>query len=113
MALPVGRLALDDSVRKKAAVLDVAGGAATAALRNAGGGLFEDRSRASGLAFPSRPFTAFGVGTLSLGVQTTDRRGLRVLGRQHEAVDAQEAFAAERCDVVVATDGEAVIIAPV
>lgn len=32
--------------------------------RNAGGGLFEDRSRASGLGLPSRPFTAFGIATL-------------------------------------------------
>ena len=37
-----------------------------------------------------------GVNRLSLGVQTTDRRGLRVLGRQHEAGDALNAFLAAR-----------------
>jgi oxygen-independent coproporphyrinogen-3 oxidase len=38
-----------------------------------------------------------GVNRLSLGVQTTSRRGLRVLGRQHEARDAEQAlFAARR-----------------
>ena len=37
-----------------------------------------------------------GVSRLSLGVQTTDRRGLRVLGRQHEAADARAAFLAAR-----------------
>ena len=35
-----------------------------------------------------------GVNRLSIGVQTTDRRGLRVLGRQHEAVDADAAVQA-------------------
>ena len=37
-----------------------------------------------------------GVNRLSLGVQTRDRRGLRVLGRQHEAADARAAFEAAR-----------------
>ncbi len=37
-----------------------------------------------------------GVNRLSLGVQTRDRRGLRVLGRQHEAADARTAFEAAR-----------------
>lgn len=37
-----------------------------------------------------------GVNRLSLGVQTLDRRGLRTLGRQHEAADAQSAFLAAR-----------------
>lgn len=37
-----------------------------------------------------------GVNRLSLGVQTRDRRGLRVLGRQHEAADACAAFDAAR-----------------
>lgn len=39
---------------------------------------------------------AAGVNRLSLGVQTTSRRGLRVLGRQHEAADAEAAFLAAR-----------------
>ncbi|HEV2107593.1 MAG TPA: radical SAM family heme chaperone HemW [Thermomicrobiales bacterium] len=37
-----------------------------------------------------------GVNRLSLGVQTRDRRGLRVLGRQHEAADAFAAFQSAR-----------------
>jgi oxygen-independent coproporphyrinogen-3 oxidase len=37
-----------------------------------------------------------GVNRLSLGVQTQDRRGLRVLGRRHEAADARSAFQAAR-----------------
>jgi len=37
-----------------------------------------------------------GINRLSLGVQTTHRRGLRVLGRQHEAADAEAAFRAAR-----------------
>lgn len=37
-----------------------------------------------------------GVNRLSLGVQTLDRRGLRTLGRQHEAADAQAAFESAR-----------------
>lgn len=37
-----------------------------------------------------------GVNRLSLGVQTRDRRGLRVLGRQHEGEDARAAFEAAR-----------------
>ena len=37
-----------------------------------------------------------GVNRLSIGVQTTDRRGLRVLGRRHEASDAAAAFEAAR-----------------
>lgn len=37
-----------------------------------------------------------GINRLSLGVQTTNRRGLRVLGRQHEAADAEAAFLAAR-----------------
>ena len=37
-----------------------------------------------------------GVNRLSLGVQTTRRRGLRVLGRLHEASDAGDALAAAR-----------------
>jgi oxygen-independent coproporphyrinogen III oxidase len=39
---------------------------------------------------------AAGVNRLSLGVQTMDRRGLRTLGRQHEASDAEAAFLAAR-----------------
>ncbi|CAA9538732.1 MAG: Hypothetical radical SAM family enzyme in heat shock gene cluster, similarity with CPO of BS HemN-type [uncultured Thermomicrobiales bacterium] len=37
-----------------------------------------------------------GVNRVSLGVQTQQRRGLRVLGRQHEATDAAAAFRAAR-----------------
>jgi oxygen-independent coproporphyrinogen-3 oxidase len=37
---------------------------------------------------------AAGINRLSIGLQTTDRRGLRVLGRMHEAVTAEEAVAA-------------------
>jgi oxygen-independent coproporphyrinogen-3 oxidase len=37
-----------------------------------------------------------GVNRLSIGVQTTDRRGLRVLGRNHEARDAEAALIAAR-----------------
>lgn len=37
-----------------------------------------------------------GVNRLSIGAQTFDRRGLRVLGRQHEAADVIEAVAAAR-----------------
>ncbi len=37
-----------------------------------------------------------GVNRLSLGVQTRDRRGLRVLGRQHEAADAFTTFQSAR-----------------
>ena len=37
-----------------------------------------------------------GVNRLSLGVQTLQRRGLRNLGRQHEAEDAQAAYRAAR-----------------
>jgi oxygen-independent coproporphyrinogen-3 oxidase len=37
-----------------------------------------------------------GVNRLSLGVQTLHRRGLRTLGRQHEAADARTAFLAAR-----------------
>jgi putative oxygen-independent coproporphyrinogen III oxidase len=36
---------------------------------------------------------AAGINRLSIGLQTTDRRGLRVLGRMHEAVTAEEAVA--------------------
>lgn len=39
---------------------------------------------------------AAGINRLSLGVQTLHRRGLRTLGRQHEAADAAEAFRAAR-----------------
>ncbi len=39
---------------------------------------------------------AAGVNRLSLGVQTQRRRGLRVLGRLHEAADAQAAYLAAR-----------------
>lgn len=48
-----------------------------------------DESRAAG-------YLAAGVNRLSLGVQTQDRRGLRVLGRQHEAAGAEAAFRAAR-----------------
>ncbi len=41
-------------------------------------------------------YLAAGVNRLSLGVQTQHRRGLRILGRQHEAQDAAGAFAAAR-----------------
>ena len=34
---------------------------------------------------------ASGVNRLSIGLQTTNRRGLRTLGRQHEAIDAERA----------------------
>jgi oxygen-independent coproporphyrinogen-3 oxidase len=37
-----------------------------------------------------------GVNRLSLGVQTQQRRGLRVLGRNHEAAEAAASFAAAR-----------------
>lgn len=37
-----------------------------------------------------------GVNRLSIGVQTLHRRGLRVLGRMHEAADAEAAFRAAR-----------------
>ena len=37
-----------------------------------------------------------GVNRLSIGVQTTDRKGLRVLGRNHEARDAESALSAAR-----------------
>lgn len=37
-----------------------------------------------------------GVNRLSIGVQTLHRRGLRTLGRQHEAADAQRALDAAR-----------------
>lgn len=37
-----------------------------------------------------------GVNRLSIGVQTTDRKGLRVLGRNHEARDAEAALIAAR-----------------
>ncbi|MGH2535472.1 MAG: radical SAM family heme chaperone HemW [Thermomicrobiales bacterium] len=37
-----------------------------------------------------------GVNRLSLGVQTLHRRGLRTLGRQHEATDAEAAFRTAR-----------------
>ena len=37
-----------------------------------------------------------GINRLSLGVQTQQRRGLRTLGRNHEAADAAAAFAAAR-----------------
>jgi len=39
---------------------------------------------------------AVGVNRLSIGVQTTQRRGLRVLGRQHEAADGEAALVAAR-----------------
>ncbi len=48
-----------------------------------------DEARAAG-------YLAAGVNRLSMGVQTQHRRGLRVLGRQHEAIDAAGAFAAAR-----------------
>jgi oxygen-independent coproporphyrinogen-3 oxidase len=48
-----------------------------------------DEARAGG-------YLAAGVNRLSMGVQTQHRRGLRVLGRQHEAADAAGAFAAAR-----------------
>jgi oxygen-independent coproporphyrinogen-3 oxidase len=48
-----------------------------------------DAERATG-------YLAAGINRLSLGVQTQDHRGLRVLGRQHEASDAAAAFAAAR-----------------
>ena len=48
-----------------------------------------DEARAAG-------YRAVGVNRLSLGVQTQHRRGLRVLGRQHEGSDAAGAFAAAR-----------------
>ena len=41
-------------------------------------------------------YRSAGVNRLSIGVQTTNRRGLRVLGRNHEAVDAQAALIAAR-----------------
>ncbi|MER3484791.1 MAG: coproporphyrinogen III oxidase [Chloroflexota bacterium] len=39
---------------------------------------------------------AAGVNRLSIGVQTLQRRGLRVLGRMHEAAEAEAAFRAAR-----------------
>ena len=41
-------------------------------------------------------YLAAGINRLSMGVQTQHRRGLRTLGRQHEAGDAASAFAAAR-----------------
>jgi oxygen-independent coproporphyrinogen-3 oxidase len=41
-------------------------------------------------------YRAAGVNRLSIGVQTTDRKGLRVLGRNHEARDAEAALIAAR-----------------
>lgn len=41
-------------------------------------------------------YRAAGINRLSIGVQTTDRRGLRVLGRNHEARDAEAALVAAR-----------------
>lgn len=41
-------------------------------------------------------YRAAGVNRLSIGVQTTNRRGLRTLGRNHEAADAQAALIAAR-----------------
>lgn len=38
-----------------------------------------------------------GVNRLSIGAQTLDRRGLRTLGRQHEAHDVLQALSAARC----------------
>ena len=37
-------------------------------------------------------YRAAGINRLSVGVQTADRRGLRVLGRRHEAADATKAL---------------------
>jgi len=48
-----------------------------------------DEARAAG-------YLGAGVNRLSMGVQTQHRRGLRVLGRQHEASDAASAFTAAR-----------------
>jgi oxygen-independent coproporphyrinogen-3 oxidase len=41
-------------------------------------------------------YRSAGINRLSIGVQTTNRRGLRVLGRNHEAADAQAALIAAR-----------------
>ena len=41
-------------------------------------------------------YRAAGVNRLSIGAQTLDRRGLRTLGRQHEAADATRAVRAAR-----------------
>jgi len=41
-------------------------------------------------------YRAAGINRLSIGVQTTNRRGLRVLGRNHEAADAEAALRAAR-----------------
>jgi oxygen-independent coproporphyrinogen-3 oxidase len=41
-------------------------------------------------------FRSAGINRLSIGVQTTNRRGLRVLGRNHEAADASAALSAAR-----------------
>jgi oxygen-independent coproporphyrinogen-3 oxidase len=41
-------------------------------------------------------YRSAGVNRLSIGVQTTSRRGLRVLGRNHEAADARGALVAAR-----------------
>ena len=41
-------------------------------------------------------YRAAGVNRLSIGVQTADQRGLRVLGRRHEAADAAWALEAAR-----------------
>jgi oxygen-independent coproporphyrinogen III oxidase len=48
-----------------------------------------DRDRFAG-------YRAAGVNRLSIGVQTTRRRGLRALGRNHEQADAEAAFVAAR-----------------
>ncbi len=41
-------------------------------------------------------YRSAGVNRLSIGVQTTNRRGLRVLGRNHESADAEAALLAAR-----------------
>jgi oxygen-independent coproporphyrinogen-3 oxidase len=41
-------------------------------------------------------YRAAGVNRLSIGAQTFDRRGLRTLGRQHEATDVETALRASR-----------------
>ena len=43
-------------------------------------------------------YRSAGINRLSIGVQTTNRRGLRVLGRNHESADAQAALNAARAD---------------
>src|SRR5688572_21845803 len=69
--------------------------AAFALAPDAGISLEANPTSAAGEAYFAALLAA-GVNRLSLGVQTQQRRGLRVLGRNHEAGDAATAYAAAR-----------------